>query len=193
MGSQEANRREEKEARRVEQKLAQAEAQWKVTEQRAIAAEADADGLRAQLQEQEAAIRSAQEAATQRKRAIAAEAEVAELRAQLQAQKTAISSAQEAAASVQKAAAQHQDEVKWRDARIIELAEKVEAAAKKEATPKDVNVGQDRRQGRLVSMWDPTRMFKFWQNDVTGQRFADTGRFGVHAWQQETNRMGTPL
>ena len=114
VGSQEANRREEKEARRVEQKLAQAEAQWKVTEQRAIAAEADADGLRAQLQEQEAAIRSAQEAATQRKRAIAAEAEVAELRAQLQAQETAIRSAQEAAASAQEAAAQHQDEVKWR-------------------------------------------------------------------------------
>ena len=36
-------------------------------------------------------------------------------------------------------------------------------------------------------------MFKFWQNDVTGQRFADTGGNGLRAWQQETNRTGTPL
>ena len=156
VGSQEANRREEKEARRVEQKLAQAEAQWKATEQRAIAAEADADGLRAQLQEQEAAIRSAQEAATQRKRAIAAEAEVAELQGQLQQTQEQVKAtelelqaqaraaeAQAAQAaqlkdqlqaqeslvrSAQETVAHHQDEVEWRTVRIAELAEKVETA-----------------------------------------------------------------
>ena len=64
----------------------------------------------------------------------------------------------------------------------------VEAAAKKEAAPR-----QNQREGRLVSMWDPTRTFLFWKNDVTGQRFADTGRHGVRAWQQEANRTGTPL
>ena len=114
--------------------------------------------------------------------------EVAELRAQLQAQETAIRSTQETAA-------QHQEEVKWRDARIMELAEEVRAAAKKlkEAAPRECNARQDRRQGRLVSMWDPTRTLTFWKNDVTGQRVADTGRNGVHARQQDANRMGTPL
>ena len=83
--------------------------------------------------------------------------------------------------------------MKWCDARIVELAEKVAAAAKKEATPKEGNAKQVRRQGILVALWDPTRTFKFWQNDVTGQRFANTGRDGVRACQQEVNKMGTLL
>ena len=44
----------------MEQKLAQEESQWKETEKRAIAAEVEATKLKAQLQEQETLIRSAQ-------------------------------------------------------------------------------------------------------------------------------------
>ena len=205
VGSQEAKKRQRKEDQKLVQ-LRQCQEQAEVTQRelrmRAEAAEEQAAQMKTQLAQAQAEL---QEHAEYADAEVAAAREEATLqvqqaadrhRGELEKRDVRMSEVEAQAAEMkarlicsgQEAARQHQEQVKWRDARIMELTEEVEAAAKKEAAPR-----QNKRQGRLVSMWDPTRTFLFWQNDVTGQRFADTGGNGLRAWQQETNRTGTPL